>query len=442
MLEQFRFDLQASLLAGSAEDLRLQVVILAAGALLGLALWMAWGRRVDARLLGQTAADFRALTLRASKRLVFPTVTGLVALLAHSVLQGTGRSTGLLDIAAPLMAAMVAVRILIFLLRVGGAGDSKLTFWEYLISTAVWLVFALYLLGWLSAVEQGLDKVAFELGESRISLLATLELLVAASVLLLFSLWVARLLAARIEKHFSHDPALGGGLATVVRYTLIVAALLVAMGSVGFDLMSLTVVGGALGVGLGFGLQKVASNLVSGYLLLFDRSIRPGDVINIGESYGWVQKLAARYIVVRDRNGVDTLIPNEKFVTTEVINWSYGDRDIRLKLPVQISYGDDPELAMRLMDQAAGASPRVIADPPPGCRLMGFGDNGIQLELRVWIADPENGVNNVRSDINLAIWRAFKANGITIPYPQRDLHIKESGVPAKSEERQVDRRGG
>jgi small-conductance mechanosensitive channel len=165
------------------------------------------------------------------------------------------------------------------------------------------------LLGWLSAVEQGLDKVAFELGESRISLLATLELLVAASVLLLFSLWVARLLAARIEKHFSHDPALGGGLATVVRYTLIVAALLVAMGSVGFDLMSLMVVGGALGVGLGFGLQKVASNLVSGYLLLFDRSIRPGDVINIGDSYGWVQKLAARYIVVRDRNGVDTLIP-------------------------------------------------------------------------------------------------------------------------------------
>jgi small-conductance mechanosensitive channel len=275
--------------------------------------------------------------------------------------------------------------------------------------------------------------VAFQLGESRISLLATLQLLVAASVLLLFSLWVGRLISARIERRFSHDPALGGGLATVVRYTLAAVAFLVAMGSVGFDLTSLTVVGGALGVGLGFGLQKVASNLVSGYLLLFDRSIRPGDVINIADSYGWVQKLAARYIVVRDRNGVDTLIPNEKFITTKVINWSYSDRDVRLKLPVQISYDDDPELAMRLMDQAAGASSRVIADPPPACRLMGFGDNGIELELRVWIADPQNGVNNVRSDINLAIWRAFKASGITIPYPQRDLHIKESGLPAKSE---------
>ncbi len=429
MFEQFRSNLQSSLLAGSVGDLTLQVIILVAGALVGVALWIAWRRRVDTRLLGQPAAEFRALTLRASKRLVFPIVMGLVALLAHSVLQGMGRSTGVLDVALPLMAAMVAVRMLIFLLRVGGAGERKLTFWEYLISTAVWLVFALYLLGWLSAVEQGLDKVAFELGDSRISLLATLQLLMAASVLLLFSLWVARLFAARIEKHFSHDPALGGGLATVVRYALIVAAFLVAMGSAGFDLTSLTVVGGALGVGLGFGLQKVASNLISGYLLLFDRSIRPGDVINIADSYGWVQKLAARYIVVRDRNGVDTLIPNEKFITTEVINWSYSDRDVRLKLPVQISYDDDPELAMRLMNEAAHASSRVIADPAPGCRLMGFGDNGIELELRVWIADPQNGVNNVRSDINLAIWRAFKAHGITIPYPQRDLHIKGGAVP-------------
>ena len=430
-LDQFRSYLHASLLAGSGGDLVLQIVILAAGALLGVGLWILWGRGVDARLRGRPAGDLRGLTLRASKRLVFPMVMGLVALLAHAILEGMGRRTGLLDIAVPLMAAMVAVRLLIFLLRVGGAGERSLTFWEYLVSTVIWLILALYLLGWLPAVEQALDKVAFQLGESRISLLATLQLLVAASVLLLFSLWVGRLFSARIERRFSHDPALGGGVATVVRYSLVAVAFLVAMGSVGFDLTSLTVVGGALGVGLGFGLQKVASNLVSGYLLLFDRSIRPGDVINIADSYGWVQKLAARYIVVRDRNGVDTLIPNEKFITTEVINWSYSDRDVRLKLPVQISYDDDPELAMRLMDQAAGASTRVIADPAPACRLMGFGDNGIELELRVWIADPQNGVNNVRSDINLAIWRAFKANGITIPYPQRDLHIKESGLPAQ-----------
>jgi small-conductance mechanosensitive channel len=442
VLDWLKGDFQAALLAGSGGDLTLQILILAAGALLGAGLWTLWRRRVNARLGDQPAGDFKALSLRASKRLVFPLVLALVALLAHEILGQSGRRTGLLDIAVPLMLALVAVRLLIFLLRVGGGGERRLTFWEYLISTGVWLTLALYLLGWLPAVEQALERVALQFGESRVSLSAVLRLALAGSLLLLLSLSISRLLEVRVERQFLRDPALGKGLAKVVRYTLVVVAFLVAFNSVGLDLTSLTVVGGALGVGLGFGLQKVASNLVSGYLLLFDRSIRPGDVINIGESYGWVQKLAARYIVVRDRNGVDTLIPNEKFVTTEVINWSYGDRDIRLKLPVQISYGDDPELAMRLMDQAANASPRVIADPPPGCRLMGFGDNGIQLELRVWIADPENGVNNVRSDINLAIWRAFKANGITIPYPQRDLHIKESGLPAKSEERQVDRRGG
>ena len=134
-------------------------------------------------------------------------------------------------------------------------------------------------------------------------------------------------------------------------------------------------------------------------------------------------------LVVRDRNGVDTLIPNEQLITTQVINWSYGDRHIRIKMPVQISYGDDPELAIRLMEKAARISDRVLTDPPPACRLLGFGDSGIKLELRVWIEDPEAGVNNVRTDIYLEIWRAFKANGITVPYPQRDLHIKD-GITA------------
>ena len=142
--------------------------------------------------------------------------------------------------------------------------------------------------------------------------------------------------------------------------------------SAGLDLTHLAVLGGALGVGIGFGLQKVASNLISGFLLLFDRSIRPGDVITIDDRFGWVEKMGARYIVVRDRDGVDTLIPNEELITSQVINWSYGDRQVRIKLPVQISYRDDPEAAMALMSQAAGASERVIRNPPPASRLLGF----------------------------------------------------------------------
>jgi len=214
------------------------------------------------------------------------------------------------------------------------------------------------------------------------------------------------------------------GLIKVIRYGLIVFALLFALNASGFDVANLAIIGGALGVGIGFGLQKITSNLISGFNMLFDRSVRPGAVISIGESYGWVDKMCARYLVLRDRNGVDTLIPNEEVITTQVIIWSYGDRHIRLKLPIQISYEDDPEQAMILMLEASEESERVITSPAPAARLMSFGDNGIELELRVWIDDPEKGVNNVRSDINLAIRKAFKAHNITIPFPQQVVQIK------------------
>jgi small-conductance mechanosensitive channel len=208
------------------------------------------------------------------------------------------------------------------------------------------------------------------------------------------------------------------------KFLLLVLAFLLALDAVGIDLTALTVFGGAFGVGLGFGLQRIASNFISGFIVLFDRSIRPGDVITIGDKFGWVQELRARYVVVRDRDGVDRLIPNEMLITNEVINWSFSDRNVRLKIPVSISYDNDPEQALALLSEAAMANPRVLAEPEPATRLMAFGDNGIELELRVWIQDPQAGLANVRSDINLAIWRAFKAAGIVIPYPQRDLHIR------------------
>jgi small-conductance mechanosensitive channel len=219
-------------------------------------------------------------------------------------------------------------------------------------------------------------------------------------------------------------------LGKIIKVVLIALAILIALDAVGLDLTALTVFGGALGVGLGFGLQRIASNFISGFLLLFDRSIKPGDVISIGNKFGWVHELRARYIVVRDRDGVDTLIPNENLVTSDVINWSYGDRNVRIKIPVQISYSDDPEKAMALLVEAAQQNVRVLKEPPPVGRLLEFGDNGIGLELRIWINDPEQGVNNVRSDLNLAIWRSFKEHNITIPFPQRDVYVKS--LPDKS----------
>jgi len=183
------------------------------------------------------------------------------------------------------------------------------------------------------------------------------------------------------------------------------------------------VFGGALGVGLGLGLQRIVSNFVSGIILAFEESIRPGDVVSVGKTFGVVRGLHARHIEVRDRDGKDILIPNETLLTSEIVNWSYGDRNVRFRLPVQISYQNDPETAMTIMEQAARDTERVLTDPPPVARLMGFGDNGINLELRLWVNDPENGVNNVRSDTYLRIWHAFRAKGISIPYPQRDVRL-------------------
>jgi len=217
------------------------------------------------------------------------------------------------------------------------------------------------------------------------------------------------------------------GLTKVSKFLIYTIAFLLALKSVGIDLTTLAVFSGAIGVGIGFGLQKIFSNFISGFILLFDRSIRPGDVITVGNRFGWVQALHARYVVVRDRDGVETLIPNENLITTEVTNWSYTDRNVRLKIPVQISYRCDVELAMQQMLEAGEEHPRVLKDPAAVTRLMAFGDNGIELELRIWVRDPEAGVGSVRSDINLSIWRRFKAHGIIIPFPQRDVHIINHG---------------
>jgi small-conductance mechanosensitive channel len=185
-----------------------------------------------------------------------------------------------------------------------------------------------------------------------------------------------------------------------------------------------------MGLGLGFGLQAIASNFVSGFVLLMDKSIKPGDVISFTgttgtstENFGWVEELRGRYVVVRDRDGVATLVPNQNLIVNPVINWSYSDPRVRLKLPVRISYQDDPELALRLLVEAAHEVERVLREPAPVSRLMHFSDSGIDLELRFWIADPQAGVNNVRSDVNRAIWRMFQKHAITIPVAQHDVRM-------------------
>ena len=236
--------------------------------------------------------------------------------------------------------------------------------------------------------------------------------------------WISHLLEIRLAETKALNASTRVGLIKFIKFALITIAVLVTLSSVGFDMSTFAVFGGALGVGLGFGLQRIAANFISGFIVIFDRSVKPGDVITIGEQFGWVQELRSRYIVLRNREGVDTLIPNENLITSEVINWSYSDTNTRIKINVDISYDDDPEEAIRIMEECALVSDRVLKDPAPVARLMEFGDNGIQLQLRVWIADAMNGFEGVRSPIKIEIFKRFKEAGITIPFPQRDLHVK------------------
>lgn len=224
-----------------------------------------------------------------------------------------------------------------------------------------------------------------------------------------------------------------GKLLKIVLFTI---AILAGLNTLGIDLTALTVFGGAVGVGLGFGLQKVVSNFVSGLILLLDKSVKPGDVIAIGNTYGWINSLSGRYVSILTRDGTEHLIPNEELITQRVENWSYSNNLVRQRVPVGISYRSDPHQAMALCLPAAAETKRVLSNPAPVCLLTGFGDNAVDLELRFWINDPSQGVGNVKSAVLLNVWDKFKEQGIEIPFPQRDLHLKsvEGAIPVEIRE--------
>ncbi|MCK5395057.1 MAG: mechanosensitive ion channel [Gammaproteobacteria bacterium] len=376
------------------------------------------------RLLGDLEKqDFIQFLLRGSNRIAFPMSMLLYLIATRFIIEQFGISVAVLNVFTPLLLSMAAIKFTIYVLRTGFSPSPALKAWEGFISLSVWGIVALHLIGWLPDVIQALDDLAISFGDSRLSLLSILQLLLAVVFFVVMASWLTRL----IEKQASRSPHINASmqvmLTKISKFSLYGLAILFALKSVGIDLTAFAVFSGAIGVGIGFGLQRIFSNFISGFILLFDRSIRPGDVISIGDRFGWVQSLHARYVVVKDRDGVETLIPNENLITSEVTNWSYSDRAVRTRIPVQISYDDDPEFAMNLLIEATNDKPRILKSPEPAARLLGFGDNGIDLELRIWINDPEEGVANVVSDVNLSIWKSFKEHNISIPFPQRDVRI-------------------
>ena len=296
-------------------------------------------------------------------------------------------------------------------------------FWSKIIAMACWLLAALNIIGLLDRTVSLLESIGFTVGEVRLNLLTIVKAIVVLIILLRCARWVSTKLEKKLSTVSELTPSTRLMLTKSVNIAMIVVVTLVALNSVGIDLSALAFFGGAVGVGVGFGLQKIVGNFVSGLILLSDKSIKPGDVIQVADMYGWIKHMGGRYVSMVTRDEKEILIPNENLITQEVINWSYSSRKIRIKIPVGISYNADPHQAISLIQEAADGIERVLSDPGPQCRLVGFGDNSVDLQLRFWILDPQNGVANVTSEVLLKIWDTLKAHQIEIPYPQRDVHL-------------------
>jgi small-conductance mechanosensitive channel len=406
----------------------LQLAVIAGGALLGW--WIA--SRVRPRLAITDSPDDVAGRSREAAWIATPyAIILLIVAAADGLLHATGVPAAILNIAVQLIGLLLLIRIAVYVLRVSLGARARLKGWGTAISFVLWGFLSLHLLGWGDTLIGLLDGIGMNAGKTRISVWSVTKLLVTVSLFVVVAMWVSRWLERHVLKLDGLAPNMRIGIAKFTQAFLVGLSVLVGLNAAGLDLTTLNVLTGAIGIGLGFGLQSIAANFVSGFVLLMDRSIKPGDVISFTgmpgtttEGFGWVEELRGRYVVVRDRDGVSTLVPNQNLITNPVINWSYSDPRVRLKLPVRISYKDDPEIAMRLLLESTIGHRRVIRDPAPVARLMGFGDHGIELELRFWIPDPQEGVNNVRSDVNRAIWKLFRQHGITIPVAQREVRLE------------------
>jgi len=283
--------------------------------------------------------------------------------------------------------------------------------------------------GGLELLQERLDAFGFAIGERHFSLLTAVNLLLTVVILFTLVRLATRVLRRVIKGSDRFDPTQRLLIEKISAVVIVVAAFFVGIDILGIDLTAFAVFSGALGLAIGFGLQKTVGNLIAGIILLMDRSIKPGDVIVVGDSFGWVNKIGVRAVSVITREGKEHLIPNEILMTQEVENWSYSSRTVRVKIAVGVAYDTDLRLAQQLMIEAARESRRVLAEPTPVCWITGFGDSSVDHEVRFWITDPEAGVGNIKGDVFLRIWDKFQAAGIEIPYPQRDLHVRH--MPAK-----------
>jgi small-conductance mechanosensitive channel len=385
-----------------------------------------------AATLTRHRVDLNALTLgwpqflQTVARLLLANLGSIIFVLIVAIMQAATVSLDfqgrfyLLGVAASLATAWVVIALV--------AGLIRNQFVYRLVAASAWTIAALSILGLLQPTMTTLDSFAIVIGGLRVTPL----LVIKTSVLLMLTLWAANtasdFLDRRVQSSADLTPSIQVLIGKLIRLLLITFAILIALSTVGIDFSALALFSGAVGVGLGFGLQKIVSNLVSGIILLADKSIKPGDVISVGDSFGWVGSMGARYTSIVTREGREFLIPNEDFVTQRVINWSYSNDKVRLDVAFGVSYASDPHKICQIAMEATKTVARVLISPAPVCHLKAFGDSSLDFTLRFWIRDPVDGVTNVRGQVLLALWDAFKREGIEIPYPVRDVRITQAAV--------------
>ena len=370
------------------------------------------------RLVERVTMRYRALRLPAGLRaLATFCYAWLILVFAEQAIAQLGGAYRLIGIAASLTGLWIVIRASALLLR-----DPLLA---RAVAAIAWIVAALDIMGLLPATATALDNLAITIGTLRFSVLLVIKAIFVVVILLWIALGLSRVIDTRLHNSAALSPSLRVLTGNLVRIALISVALLIGLNAVGIDLTAFAVFSGAVGVGIGFGLQKIVSNFVSGIILLLERSIKPGDVIEVGSTFGSVTHLGARYASVRGRDGKEYLIPNENLITNQVVNWSYSSLLVRLDVPFGVAYDSDLHAVRELAVEVAKQTERVLASPTPVCHLIEFGDSAVGLLLRFWIEDPANGVTNIKGAVLLGLWDAFKEHRIEIPFPQRDVRIRD-----------------
>jgi len=387
---------------------------------------------IDRRLQVRPAGESKMAKIGAGSvnRLIFPLATLVLLLIARGAWPQFSQSAFAL-IAIPLAFALGLIRLSVYALRNLFGENTPLIGSERAISFTIWGFLLLHYLGVTQEIRNVLEGAELSVGRSQINLLDLARDALIVMLALMISLWVSGLIEQWVLRMPNIDRNARVVIAKFFRAVLILVGVLISLPMLGIDLTVLSVFGGAVGVGIGLGLQKLASNYIAGFTILLDRSIRLGDMITVDNRFGVVTKVTSRYVVVRSLDGIEAIVPNETLVTTTVLNHSYTSRNTRVAMPIQISYDSDLELAMRLVEEIAASESRVLRAPnAPAVVVLRFAENGIDLELGVWISDPENGQNSLRSKLYIAIWKAFGAHGIKIPYPRRDIFLQGADNPA------------